>query len=102
VSWTTPPPARWSTPATAVAEANERGLNVAELPEELRPAAAAILKAKADMEVPAEPVEAALHQLNQAIRSMRPATLAEQLEGLGVQPEPEPEPESVNSTIQEG
>jgi hypothetical protein len=37
-------------------------------------------------------VDAALHQLNQAVRSMRPPTVAEQLAALGVEPEPESTP----------
>jgi hypothetical protein len=77
--------------------ANERGLDVAALPPELQEAAKAILAAQAALEVPADPTEAALHQLNQAIRSMKAPTLAEQLEALGVVAEPEqeqvPEPE---------
>jgi hypothetical protein len=71
--------------------AAERGLDVAALPPELQEAAKAILAAQAALEVPADPTEAALHQLDQAIRSMKSPTLAEQLEALGVQAEPEPE-----------
>jgi hypothetical protein len=52
------------------------------------PAAEAILKAKAALEVPPDPADAALHQLDQAIGSMKPPTLAEQLAELGVQAEP--------------
>jgi hypothetical protein len=85
----------------AVGEALERGPNLDELPPELRDAAAAIYKAKADLEVPADPVAAALYQLDQAIRSMRPPTLAEQFEALGVEPPPEPEPVPVGATTSE-
>jgi len=82
-----------------VSAAGERGLDVAALPAELQEPAKAILAAQAALEIPPDPADAALHQLNQAIRSMKPASLEEQLEGLGVQAEPEPE--SVGTTSQE-
>jgi hypothetical protein len=69
--------------------AAERGLDVAALPPELQEAAAAILKAKAALEVPPDPVAAALHQLDQAIGSMKPPTLEKQLEAAGIQVESE-------------
>ena len=76
-----------------VAAAGERGLPVGELPEELRPAAEAILAAQAALEVPPDPADAAVWQLNQAMSKMKPPTVAEQLEALGVQVEPEQVPE---------
>jgi hypothetical protein len=66
--------------------ANERGPNVAELPEELRPAAEALLKAAADLEVPPDPVDAALKEWNEALLAMKPPTLEEQLADLGIEP----------------
>ena len=76
-----------------VRAANERGLDVASLPEELRPATEAILKAAADLEVPPDPADAAIHQLNRAIRAMPAPTLEQQLEALGLQVEQVPQPQ---------
>ncbi len=80
--------------------AAERDPDVASLPPQLQDAAKAVYAAQAALEVPADPTEAALHQLDQAIRSMKPPTLAEQLEALGVQVEPDPE--FVSSTTNAG
>src|SRR6266536_3182662 len=71
--------------------ANDRGLDVEALPPELQEAARGVLEATAALEVPPDPADTALHQLNTAIGSMKPPTVAEQLEALGVQPEQVPE-----------
>src|SRR6266545_3574152 len=52
---------------------------------------AARMAAATALEVPPDPADTALHQLNTAIGSMKPPTVAEQLEALGVQPEQVPE-----------
>jgi hypothetical protein len=65
------------------------GIDIAGLPEELRPAAEAIVAAKKSLEVPPDPVDAALHQFNQAVRSMKAPSLEQQLAELGLDPDPD-------------
>jgi hypothetical protein len=81
--------------------AAERGLDVESLPPELQEPARAILAAQAALEVPADPTEAALAMFNSAVAGMRPPSVAEQLEALGVV-QAEPEPEVPEPASQEG
>jgi hypothetical protein len=63
-------------------------------PPELQDAGKVLYAAEAEMGRPADPVEAAIGDLNRYVRGMRPPTGEEQLAALGV----EPEPESIRST----
>ncbi len=71
----------------------------ASFPPELQDAAKVLYAAEAAMHRPADPVDAAIGDLNRYVRGMKPPSLAEQLEALGVQVEPEPE--SVSTSSQE-
>jgi hypothetical protein len=62
----------------------------ASFPPELQEAAKVLYAAEAAMGRPADPVEAAIGDLNAYVRGMKPPTLEQQLEALGVQVEPEP------------
>jgi hypothetical protein len=60
----------------------------ANLPEPLREAAKVLYAAEEAMNRPADPVAAAIGDLNSYVRGMRPPTPEEQLAELGVEPEP--------------
>jgi hypothetical protein len=68
----------------------EAARDPANLPPEIQDAAKVLYQAEAEMHRPADPVDAALGDLRAYVQSMRPPSVAEQLEALGVEPEPEP------------
>ncbi len=76
--------------------------NPANYSAEMRPVMEALQQAEAheaSLARPADPTDTALAMFNDAVRKVRPPTLAEQLAALGIQAEPEPE--TVSSTSQE-